>query len=146
MNGHNICHWCIIAISVQIFDFPAAQPIPNGNNKEPPPVAPKPSREKRSSVDGLLDMLEGTVPDTPNENYRRYVCHTTPPPFKTTLYNPVLHHYKITNSCIRNTYHRARPLCVFMLLYEPPSTITVYYNHIPPSVTSYNNHPLIMYR
>lgn len=85
MNGHNICHWCIIAISVQIFDFPAAQPIPNGNNKEPPPVAPKPSREKRSSVDGLLDMLEGTVPDTPNENYRRYVCHTTPPPIKTTL-------------------------------------------------------------
>lgn len=84
---------------------------------------------------------------TPPMKTTEGMCATQPlPPFKTTLYNPVLHHYKIINSCIRNTYHRARPLCVFMLLYEPPSTITVYYNHIPPSVTSYNNHPLIMYR
>ncbi|XP_061162796.1 paxillin-like isoform X1 [Saccostrea echinata] len=46
------------------------QPITNGGGKQPPPVAPKPSREDRTSVGGLLDMLEGSVPDTPNNNYR----------------------------------------------------------------------------
>ena len=83
MIGHKIYSWFNNGIikNLFLFWFLANQPLPNGNNKQAPPVAPKPSREKRSSVDGLLDMLEGSVPDTPNNNYRRYVYHhsLTPP-------------------------------------------------------------------
>lgn len=55
----------------------------------------------------------------------------------------ILWHYKITNNCIRNT---SPPCTVNVISWTTLHPDSVYYYHIPPSVISYNNHPLIMYR
>lgn len=56
----------------------------------------------------------------------------------------ILWHYKITNNCIRNT--SPPPCTVNVISWTTLHPDSVYYYHIPPSVISYNNHPLIMYR
>ncbi|KAK3084907.1 hypothetical protein FSP39_021178 [Pinctada imbricata] len=49
---------------------PAPHMVNGGNKQGPPAVAPKPTRtEKRSSVDGLLDMLEEAQPDPPQSTH-----------------------------------------------------------------------------
>ena len=52
------------------FVFPVNQPV-SSPGKVGPAVAPKPGRGDRSSVDCLLDQLEGSVPP-PQDKYAGY--------------------------------------------------------------------------